>query len=224
MSDNATWLNFQGSYKESGEALWYQSYTDGRPSLYRKLGDARPVCNRLSRLARIAQLGMAIDLAADVWTGDVIYRGCADNTVTGEEYWFWPGQSPASSVSTGARCTRCATVFSRCSRRRPLASTRCCAAGRRGSRRCWGRRQGSLADEGRVAGLGPQLFPSSEGSTGQVSLFLAFAVVSRRCWARCFHVNPPGKPTDVQCSATATPDSRPIVSRSPARSFHPPVS
>lgn len=132
MSDVAAWLNFQGAHKESGEALWYRSYTDEPTRPGRESGDRSPICNRLSRLPRIDQLGMAIDLAADVWTGDAIYRGCADITVTGEEHWFWPG-CPAAKYASGwwmlpARTARLA--------RRALEHAMAVAA-RAQHRRCW---------------------------------------------------------------------------------------
>jgi hypothetical protein len=63
------------------EAMWYASYdADGN----------HPQCNRLIRLPRHEQLGMAFDLAIDFRRGCAGYRNVGENQTTGENYWWWP--------------------------------------------------------------------------------------------------------------------------------------
>lgn len=62
------------------EALWYSSYTDGRP----------PHCRRVSRLPWDAQWSIAIDLAISVAAGRAGWRNVGRIALTGETYWYWP--------------------------------------------------------------------------------------------------------------------------------------
>ena len=63
-----------------------------------------------------------------------------------------------------------------------------------------------------MAGLGPQLFPSLEDSAGPLRVS-GFRLRQPQCWARCFHVNPPGKPTDPEHTTNPPLDNRGVCGR-----------
>ncbi|CAL8981525.1 hypothetical protein RHODGE_RHODGE_02850 [Rhodoplanes serenus] len=88
------------------EAIWYAMYDeDGSP----------PKCDRLTRMPRVEQLGMALDLAIALYTGAVSYRPIGQISATGETYWYWPDRRrkydgwwllPARTVTLARRATR----------------------------------------------------------------------------------------------------------------------
>jgi hypothetical protein len=63
----------------TAESLWYADYVDGRP----------PLCNRLTRLPKLDQLGMALDFAVALHEQAVGGRPTWIH-MTGETTWHWP--------------------------------------------------------------------------------------------------------------------------------------